>query len=69
MEGACSTYGGEERLLQGFVGILEEKRPLGRLRHRGEENIKMDPQEVGGEAWIGLMWWALVNVLMILWVP
>ena len=26
----------------------EEKRPLGRPRHRWEDNIKMDLQEVGG---------------------
>jgi hypothetical protein len=26
----------------------EGKRPLGRLRHRWEDNIKMDLQEVGG---------------------
>ena len=30
-----------------LVGKLEGKRPLGRPRHRWEENIKMDLQEVG----------------------
>ena len=30
-----------------LVVMLEEKRPLGRLRHRWEDNIKMDLQEVG----------------------
>jgi len=30
-----------------LVGNPEGKRPLGRLRHRWEENIKMDHQEVG----------------------
>jgi len=30
-----------------FVGKPEEKRPLGRLRHRWEKNIKTDFQEVG----------------------
>jgi hypothetical protein len=39
MGGACSTYGGEERVL---VGRLEEKRPLGIPRRRWEDNIKMD---------------------------
>jgi len=29
------------------VGKPEGKRPLGRLRHRWEDNIKMDFQEVG----------------------
>jgi hypothetical protein len=30
------------------VGKPEGKRPLGRPRHRWEDNIKMDLQEVGG---------------------
>ena len=30
-----------------FVGKPEGKRPLGRPRHRWEDNIKMDLQEVG----------------------
>jgi hypothetical protein len=30
-----------------LVGKPEEKRPLGRPRHRCEDNIKMDLQEVG----------------------
>jgi hypothetical protein len=31
-----------------LVGNPEGKRPLGRPRHRWEDNIKMDLQEVGG---------------------
>ena len=31
-----------------LVGKPEGKRPLGRLRRRWEDNIKMDLQEVGG---------------------
>ena len=30
-----------------LVGKPERKRPLGRQRRRWEDNIKMDPQEVG----------------------
>jgi len=39
-----------------LVGKPEEKRPLGRPRHRWEDNIKMDPQEVGcsGMDWMDL---------------
>jgi hypothetical protein len=39
-----------------LVGKPEGKRPLGRLRHRWEDNIKMDLQEVGrgGRDWIEL---------------
>jgi len=58
------------------VGKPEGKRPLGRPRHRWEDNIKMDLQEVGYEGmdWIELAqdrdrWWALVNVVMNLRVP
>jgi hypothetical protein len=32
---------------QGFGREPEEKRPLGRARHRWEENIKLDLQDVG----------------------
>jgi hypothetical protein len=31
---ARSAYGKEERRIKGFVGKLEGKRPLGRLRRR-----------------------------------
>ena len=31
-----------------LVGKPEGKRPLGRPRHRWEDNMKMDLQEVGG---------------------
>jgi hypothetical protein len=76
MGGACSAYGGEERLIQGFGGKTEGKRPLGRHRPRWEDNIKMDLQEVGsgGMDWIELAedwdrWRTLVNVVMNLRVP
>jgi hypothetical protein len=59
-----------------LVGRPEERRPLGRLRSRWEDNIKMDLQEVGWEDmnWIELAqdrdrWRALVNAVMNLRVP
>jgi len=59
-----------------LVGQPEGKRPLGRPRHRWEDNIKIDLQEVrrGGMDWIALAqdrdtWQALVNVVMDLRVP
>ena len=59
-----------------LVGKPEGKRQLGRPRHRWENNIRMDLQEVGcrGKDWIKLAqdrdrWWALVNALMNLRVP
>ena len=56
MGGACSACRGEERHIPGLVGKPEGKRPLGRLRHRWEDNIKMELQEVGcgGMDWIEL---------------
>jgi hypothetical protein len=57
MGGTCSTYTGEERLIQRFGGVKSErKRPRGRPRLRWEDNIKMDLQEVGcaGMEWIEL---------------
>jgi len=59
-----------------LVGKPEGKRPLGRPRHRWEENIKMDIQDVGcgGTDRIGLAqdrdgWRAFVNGVMNLRVP
>jgi len=59
-----------------LMGKPEGKRPLGRPRHRWEDNIKMDVQEVGcrGMDWIELAqdrnsWRALVNAVMNLRVP
>jgi hypothetical protein len=59
-----------------LVGKPEEKRPLGRLRHRWVDNIRMDLGEVGwGDMdWIGLAqdrnrWRALVNSVLNLRVP
>jgi hypothetical protein len=56
------------------MGKLEGKRPLGKPRHRWEDYIKMDLQEVGVLDWIDLAqdrnrWQAVVNVAMILRVP
>ena len=59
-----------------LVGKPEGKRPRGRPRRRWEDNIKMDPQEVGGvcEDWMELAedrdrWRALVSKVMNLRVP
>jgi hypothetical protein len=59
-----------------LVGKPEGKRPLGRSRHRWDDNINMDLQEVGygGMDWIDVAqdrerWWSLVNVVMNLRVP
>jgi hypothetical protein len=68
---------GERRLIfRVLVGKSEGKRPLGRPRHRWEDNIKTDLKEVGcgGMDWIKLTqerdrWWARVNAVMILLVP
>jgi hypothetical protein len=71
---ACMGEGrGVYRIL---VGRPEGKRPLGRPRHRWEDNIKMDLREIEiNEAnWIWLVqdrvcWWAFVTMVMNLWVP
>jgi hypothetical protein len=59
-----------------LVGKPEGKRLLGRPRLGWEDNIKIDLQKVGcgGVDWIDLVqyrdrWRALVNAVMILWVP
>jgi hypothetical protein len=59
-----------------LVGKPERKRPLGRPRHRWEDNVRMDLQEVRCESedWIGLAqdrdrWQALVSAERNLRVP
>jgi hypothetical protein len=59
-----------------LVGNPERKRSLGRPRHRWEDNIKMDLQEVGRGCgdWMELAqdrgrWWALVSTVMNFRVP
>ena len=68
---------GEKRgIYRVLVGKPEGKRPYGRPRHRWEDNIKMELQEVGcgGMDWIELAkdrerWQTLVNAVMNLRVP
>ena len=71
MGGACSAYGEEEKRIQCLGGEPEGKRPLGRLRRRWVNNIRMDLQEVGCGCvdWIGLAqdsdrWRTLVGEVM-----
>jgi len=59
-----------------LVGELEGKRPMGRLRRRWVDNIRMDLQGVicGYMDWIGLVqnresWRTLVSTVMNLGVP
>jgi hypothetical protein len=42
MGGACSASWGEEKRIKGFRRETWGKEPLGRPRHRWEDNIKMD---------------------------
>jgi hypothetical protein len=68
---------GEVRGAYNFlVGRPEGRRPLGRPRHRWEDNIKMDLRDIwfGDVDWIILAqdrdrWRALVNTVMNLQVP
>jgi hypothetical protein len=68
---------GEKRnIYKILVGKPEGKRPLGRLRHRWVDSIKMHLREIRWDAmdWIDLaedrnQCRALVNTVMNLWVP
>jgi len=44
--GPCSMYEGEERRIQGFGGLPEENRTLGRPRLRYENKVKMNLQGI-----------------------
>jgi hypothetical protein len=59
-----------------LIGRPKVERPLGRSRHRWEDNIKLDMREIGidGVNWIQLahdraQWWTFVNMMMNLWIP
>ena len=76
MGGACGTYVGGQRSVQGFGGKSEGKRPLARPRRRWEDNVKMDLQDrVGGcEDWMEMAqdkdtWRSLVTTVMNVRVP
>jgi hypothetical protein len=59
-----------------LVGKTEGKRPVGRPRHRWDDDIRMDLRETRREGvdWTHLdhsrdQWWDLVNKVMNFWVP
>ena len=73
---ACSAYGERIGGYRVLMGEPDGKRPLGRLRRRWENNIKIDLKKVGygGIDWINLAqdrdrWRAIVNAIMNLRVP
>jgi hypothetical protein len=39
-----------------LAGKPEGKRPLGRHKHRWQDNIRMDLKEIGWEVWTGCIW-------------
>jgi hypothetical protein len=74
--GTCGRKRHKRKVYRLLVGKPEGKRPLGRLRCRWIDNIKMDLLEIewGGVDWIGLAqdrvrWRALMKAVMNLRVP
>jgi hypothetical protein len=73
--GHVAHMGEERKAYKVLVGKPEGKRPLGRLRRRWEDGIRMDFREIG---WRGVdcvrlvqdrdRWRAVVNVMINLWV-
>jgi hypothetical protein len=64
----CGTCGRGEKVYKVLLGKPEGKRPLGRLRRRWEDGIKIDVKEIGWE-WIQLAqdrgrWHALINTVI-----
>jgi hypothetical protein len=45
--GHVACMGEERKVYKVLVGKPEEKRPLGGLRHRWDDGIKMDLREIG----------------------
>jgi hypothetical protein len=75
--GHVACMGEGRKVYMVLVGKSEGKRSPGRLRHRGEDGIRMDLREIGwrgsGVEWIHLaedwdQWQDVVNLVMNLWV-
>jgi hypothetical protein len=73
---ACSTHGEKKNACRILMGNPERKRPLGRRRHRCEDNVKTDHREMGWGYvdWIGPaqdrdQWSTVVYTVMNLGVP
>jgi hypothetical protein len=74
--GHVARMGEKKNVYRSLVGTSKGQRPLGRLRCRWGDNIKVDLLEIGwgGADWIGLVqdrdkWRALVNAVMNLRIP
>jgi hypothetical protein len=48
--------GEDRKLYKVLVRQPKGKRPLGRLRHRWKDGIRMDLREIGLGVWIGFDW-------------
>jgi hypothetical protein len=74
--GTCGTHGGGGGVYRVLAGRPKGKRPLGRPRHKWDDNSKMELREIGinGVSWIHLaqdrvQWWAFASMVMNHWVP
>ena len=74
--GHVAPMGERRDVYRVLVGKPERKRPLGRSRHRWEDNIKMDLPKVGGRNmdWIRLAqdrdrWREIVTAVMNIMIP
>jgi hypothetical protein len=70
-EGISRLWARSTHEYSNLVGIREGKRPLGRHKHRWEDNIRIDLRKIGWEIvdWIHLaqcrdQWWAHANMVM-----
>jgi hypothetical protein len=76
MDGVCGMCREEKRIADRvLVGKPEGKRPLVQAKCWWEGSIKVDLKEIGREGvdWMHLAqdinrWWAVVNIIMKLWV-
>jgi hypothetical protein len=53
---AGGMHGRGDKVYKVLVGNTEAKKPLVRPRHRSEDRIKIDLNEIGWEVWRGLTW-------------
>jgi hypothetical protein len=58
---ACSTHVEMRNAYRILVEKSQEKRQLGRLEHRWEDNINMDLREIGRGGMTGFIWLRIAN--------
>jgi hypothetical protein len=56
-----ASTGEDRKVYKVLVGKPDGKRPLGRRRHRWEDQVKLNLREIGWRVWSGFTWLRIVS--------